>query len=56
MKTINVTFEDYEHKVLIKKKEALRKKFKKNKFSFSWQKFIVYLNKYHNGGFKKIEK
>ena len=53
MKTINVTFEDQEYKELIKKKLALQKKFNKNKFTFSWQKFIIYLNKQHNGGFKK---
>lgn len=56
MKTINVTFEDSEYKDLIKKKEALQKRFKNDESHFSWQKFILYLNKHHNGGLKKIEK
>lgn len=56
MKTLNVTFEDHEYKELIKKKQALQKEFKKNKFTFSWQKMIIYLNEQHSGGFKKTVK
>lgn len=55
MKNINVTFEDSEYKVLTDKKKALQKEFNKNKFTFSWRKFFIYLNKYHNGGFKKAK-
>lgn len=54
MKTINVTFEDSEYEELIKKKQELREKLKKT--TFSWQNFILYLNKHHNGGFKNIKK
>ena len=56
MKTMNVTFESQEYKKLEDKKKALQKQFNKNKFTFSWRKFIIYLNEYHNGGFKKDKK
>ena len=54
MKTINVTFEDREYKELMVKKNYLRKKL--NLSILSWQKFILYLNEHHNGGFKNTVK